>query len=364
MVRGNVFDRVQRYICVWRWLLAYNIGLQPIAFGTTILFGICGRLGTLVGFALSVKCAAVILKPDLMPAMLAPYFPEDRQTLFLVLALMPGLAFGGGALAQIIHHSSILRLRNSMAEHLVLAITAKKLAKTSPEDLSHRSHVATLAAAMRTTHSDLVTIEVIMIKLIVTGSVLLLALIGGLLIDWRLMALVTSVGVTFALTTAVFRHMQSRDSNKHQRAVQASEKAKIKALAERVDAEAEPERNRDVILRGLHDLVGTMSNVKSVDQRFNNISALILDLGQAAIIMTFLILLIGSDEADMPMLIILVLIFRFFVSYLQTIAHAIIKLGPRYPDLVELWRTLTHDEVTTASSGAQHSLPHTAPEHR
>jgi hypothetical protein len=335
-----MLDRCRRYLDVWRWLIGFNARSEPALMAVTILAGICGRLGTLIGFALSVKCAAVILKPDLMPDAAAPYLPSDRQDLFLLLAVIPGIAFGGGALAQILHNMSVLRLRNGMAERLALWAAEIKLSALTSDDFGDRKPVTQVAADMRLGHGKLVAIEAMMINLIVIASVLLIAFLGGLLIDWFLMSVITAVGLTFALATSALRHMQSQDTTKKQQEAQESEQSKIKALAGLIEPAADPLQNREAVGVGLFDLAGTMSDVRSVDQRFNNVSALILDLGQAVIIVTFLILLIGSDEAAMPMLIILVLIFRFFISYLQNIAHTIIKLGPLYPFLVELWRKL------------------------
>jgi ABC-type multidrug transport system fused ATPase/permease subunit len=321
---------------------------QPALLPVTILFGICGRLGTLIGFALSVKCAALILKPDLMFDVAEPYLPEDRQTLFLMLALIPGFAFGGGAIAQILYSTSLLRLRNAMAERLALQAADVKLKVLTPEDFDNRKPVTQVAADMRLGHGKLVAIEAMLVNLIVIASVLLIAFIGGLLIDWVLMSVITAIGMTFVLATAAFRHIQSHDTTRQQQQAQESEQSKIKALAGLIEPEAEVSENRETVGLGLRDLAGTMSDVKSVDQRFNNVSTLILDLGQAVIIVTFLFLLIGSDEAEMPLLIILVLIFRFFISYLQNIARTIIKLGPLYPFLVELWRSLKDADKAAA----------------
>lgn len=337
---SDFLDRCGRYFSVWKWLIRANAHAQPTLLVFTICCGICGRLGTLIGFALSVKCAALILKPDLMFDVAAAYLPEDKQTLFLLLALIPGLAFGGGAIAQILYNTSALRLRNAMAERLALQAAEAKLSALTSVDFGERKPVTEVAAEMRLGHGKLVAIEAMLVNLIVIASVLLIAFIGGLLIDWFLMSVITAIGMTFVLATAAFRHMQSHDTTRKQQKAQESEQTKIKALAGLIEPEAEMSQNRQTVGLGLFDLAGTMSDVKSVDQRFNNVSTLILDLGQAVIIVTFLFLLIGSDETEMPLLIILVLIFRFFISYLQNIAHTIIKLGPLYPFLVELWRSL------------------------
>ncbi|MEZ5934510.1 MAG: hypothetical protein R3F54_21730 [Alphaproteobacteria bacterium] len=337
---ARTLDRCRRYVSVWRWLLARTAKAEPKLLAASIICGIGGRLGTLIGFALAVKCAAFILKPELIPTIVEPHLPEDHRLLILLLATIPGLAFVGGAIAQILYNSSILRLRNAMAERLSLQAAEIRIAGLSAKELSKGKPVAKIAGEMRLGHAKLVSIEVMLVNLIVLGSVVLLAFITGMMINGFLMSVVTSVGVTFSVATAAFRHLQSRDTTKRQKAVQATEKSTIKALADLVDADAEPDRNRRAVGRGLLDLAGIMSDVRSVNQRFNNTSALILDLGQAVIIVTFLILLTGSDGTAMPMLIILVLIFRFFVSYLQAITHTIIKLGPNYPFLVDLWLTL------------------------
>lgn len=337
-----------RYFSVWAWLIKANTQAQAALLVFTICCGICGRLGTLIGFALSVKCAALILKPDLMFDAAAAYLPEDEQTLFLLLALIPGLAFGAGAIAQIMYNTSVLRLRNAMAERLALQAADAKLRALTPDDFDSRKPVTQVAAEMRLGHGKLVAIEAMLVNLIVIASVLLIAFIGGLLIDWVLMSVITAIGMTFVLATAAFRHMQSHDTTKRQQQAQESEQSKIKALAGLIEPEAEVSQNRETVGVGLFDLAGTMSDVKSVDQRFNNVSALILDLGQAVIIVTFLFLLIGSDETEMPLLIILVLIFRFFISYLQNIAHTIIRLGPLYPFLVDLWCSLKDADESAA----------------
>lgn len=338
---SRMVERCRRYVSVWRWLLGCNFRTEPWLLVATIIFGVGGRLGTLVGFALAVKCAAFILKPELIPAIIEPHVPEDPRHLVLLLAMIPGLAFVGGAVAQILHNSLILRLRNSMAESLSLQAAETRIAALSARDLGKGELVTKVASRMRTAHAKLVSIEVMLVNLIVLGSVVLLAFVTGILIDWLLMSVVTSIGLTFSLATAVSRHLQGRDKTKQHKEAQASEKSQIKAMADLVDADVEAGQNRQAVGQGLFNLAGTMSNVRSVDQRFNNISALILDLGQAVIIVTFLALLIGSDETAMPMLIILVLIFRFFVSYLQNITHTVIKLGTHYPFLVDLWQTLS-----------------------
>lgn len=347
---SRTLERCRRYVSVWRWLLGCNLRAEPRLLVATIIFGMGGRLGTLVGFALAVKCAVFILKPELIPAIIEPHLPENRRHLFLLLAMIPGLAFVGGAIAQILFNSLILRLRNSMAERLSLQAAEIKLAALSARDLGKRELVTKVANRMRTGHAKLVSIEVMLVNLVVLGSVVLLAFVTGILIDWFLMSVVTSIGLTFSLATAVSRHLQGRDKTKQHKEAQASEKSQISAMADLVDANAEPVQNRQAVGQGLFNLAGTMSDVRSVDQRFYNISALILDLGQAVIIVTFLALLIGSDESDMSMLIILVLIFRFFVSYLQNITHIVIKLGTHYPFLVDLWQALSGFPATGTCS--------------
>ena len=212
-----------------------------------------------------------------------------------------------------------------------------------------------VAADMRLAHTKLATIEIMLINLIVLSSVLLLALIGGLLINGLLMSVVTTVGVVFALATAVVRHFQSQESRRQQKASEASEKSKIRALPEATQKPGDLAQKRRALTQGLRDLTATMSVVKSVDQRFNTISTLILDLGQAMIVVTFLILLTGADATEMPMLIILVLIFRFFISNLQTVTHTLIKLGPHYPFLVELWHAVR--DVETLEPKTAEAMP-------
>lgn len=345
----GLVDRCRRYLLVWRWLIRCNLRDQPLLLPVTIIAGIGGRLGTLVGFALSVKCAAFILKPELMVEAARPFMPADPHMAAALLALIPGLVFCGGAGAQVLYNGALLRLRNGMAERLALAVADVRLAALSSAELGKGTAVKEIAADMRIAHGKLVTIEVMLVNLIVTGSVLLLALVAGLLIDSFLMSVVTAVGVTFALATAAFRHFQSQDTARRQETAVASEKAKMKALPAAIQASDGPARRRKAVGRKLLALAATHSDVKSVDQRFNNVSTLILDLGQALIVVTFLMLLTGADTSQMPMLIILVLIFRFFVSYLQTIAHTLIKLAPHYPFLVTLWRTLRHVEPPQAS---------------
>lgn len=351
---SRTLDRCRRYVSVWRWVLGRNLQAAPRLLLMTIAFGMGGRLGTLIGFALSVKCAAFILKPELIPSVLEPHLPQDHSHLVLLLAMIPGLAFVGGALAQILYNSSLLRLRNIMAERLAHQAAEIKIASLSAEDLGKRELMTDIASQMGVEHGKLVAVEVMLVNLIVLGSVMLLALLTGIIIDWILMTVVTSIGVTFSLATAVSRHLQSRDKSKQHKAAQAREKTQVEAVGTLVDAEVDSRRNRQALSQGLIGLAGTMSDVRSFDQRFNNVSALILDLGQAVIIMTFLALLIGSDETEMPMLIILVLIFRFFVSYLQAMTHTVIKLGPHYPFLVDLWQALNRtDGLDTLSIDAR-----------
>ncbi len=335
---SGLLERCSRYLSVWRWLVAWNVYAEPVLFILAVLSGIAGRLGALVGFALSVKAAAFILEPDLVFDFLLPYLPSERLNQLILLIMIPGLAFCAGALSQVFHNALVLRLRTLIVEPLVIEAAELRLSVLPPEGLGERQPVSQVAVEMRSEHGKLVTIETMLIKLIVTCAVVMIALLGGLLINWFLMSVIASIGIVFALTTAALRHLQSQDRTYQLKKLKETEQVKMKSLSDGGESSFDVGQRREMIGLGLFELVGTMSRIKNADHQFDNISSLILDLGQAVIVVTFLILLIGTDASQMSSLIILVLIFRFFISYLQTLALIIIKLGSLYPFLVELWR--------------------------
>ena len=335
----NAAQRVGRYISVWSWLIKYNAKKKPALLLASLFFGICSRLGVLVGFILSIRCATWILKPDSIPQSIAAYLPKDPQMLFVVLVAVPGSVFLGLAAAQIIQSTLGLRLRNSLAEDLAEKYTQTMLCGLSDEQLKDRAKLSVIAGDIRAAHGKIVTIEAMLINLLVTTLGFLLALTGGLIIDWFLMMTVAVIGIAFSGSTAIYRHLKSHVLTEEQENERLREQSEIEDL---VNLSRTVEAQGDIaakIKSDLPALLKTMSSQKSVDQKFNNQSALIIDLGQAVIIVTFLSLLIensGSAPERISMLIILALMFRFLSSYLQVITHVAIKLSVHYPFLVGL----------------------------
>ncbi len=349
------YNRFLNYIGVWYWLVKRNIAAAPKVFAITIFFGICSRFGMLISFFLTIRCATWILNPDLISRIADKYLPAYEHSLILILVAVPGVAFGASAIAQLLYNFYALNLRNEIAEYLAAESAKSQLTGLSTEELGDRILVTKIAADMRLGHGKLVAIEAMLVNLIVIGSVLLLIFIGGMFVDWFLMGVITSIGLVFALLTAGIRHTSSHDITEKQEEARLSEQSQIKAIAGVVDETASLKRNREAVGNNLTELVGTMSEVKSINQQFNNKSSLILDLGQAVIIVSFLILLSNNevkDQSQISLLIILVILLRFLVSYLQTAVHTVIKLSPHYPYLSQLRRQFTKivDPATVESN--------------
>ena len=304
-----------------------------------LFFGICSRRGALIGFILSIRCAMWILNPDSIPGFLTGYLPKDPQMLLVALVAVPGAVFLGLAGAQIIQNTLGLKLRNTVAEDLAEKYTQTMLQDLSGAQLKERVRLSAIAAVIRAAHGKIVTIEALLINLLVTTLGFLLALTGGLLIDWFLMTTIAVIGIIFSGTTAIYRHLKSHvltEEQESERLREQNELEHLVNLSRTVEAEDEIAAK---IKDDLPALLKTMSSQKSVDQKFNNQSTLIIDIGQAAIIVTFLSLLIensGSAPERISMLIILALMFRFLSSYLQVITHVAIKLSVHYPFLVGL----------------------------
>ena len=332
-------QRVGRYISAWSWLIKYNARQEPLLLLGALFFGICSRLGALIGFILSIRCAMWILNPDSIPGFLTGYLPKDPQMLLVALVAVPGAVFLGLAGAQIIQNTLGLKLRNTVAEDLAEKYTQTMLQDLSGAQLKERVRLSAIAAVIRAAHGKIVTIEALLINLLVTTLGFLLALTGGLLIDWFLMTTIAVIGIIFSGTTAIYRHLKSHvltEEQESERLREQNELEHLVNLSRTVEAEDEIAAK---IKDDLPALLKTMSSQKSVDQKFNNQSTLIIDIGQAAIIVTFLSLLIessGSAPERISMLIILALMFRFLSSYLQVITHVAIKLSVHYPFLVGL----------------------------
>ena len=280
-----------------------------------------------------------ILNPDSIPGFLTGYLPKDPQMLLVALVAVPGAVFLGLAGAQIIQNTLGLKLRNTVAEDLAEKYTQTMLQDLSGAQLKERVRLSAIAAVIRAAHGKIVTIEALLINLLVTTLGFLLALTGGLLIDWFLMTTIAVIGIIFSGTTAIYRHLKSHvltEEQESERLREQNELEHLVNLSRTVEAEDEIAAK---IKDDLPALLKTMSSQKSVDQKFNNQSTLIIDIGQAAIIVTFLSLLIensGSAPERISMLIILALMFRFLSSYLQVITHVAIKLSVHYPFLVGL----------------------------
>jgi len=320
-------------------LIKYNARQEPLLLLGALFFGICSRLGALIGFILSIRCAMWILNPDSIPGFLTGYLPKDPQMLLVALVAVPGAVFLGLAGAQIIQNTLGLKLRNTVAEDLAEKYTQTMLQDLSGAQLKERVRLSAIAAVIRAAHGKIVTIEALLINLLVTTLGFLLALTGGLLIDWFLMTTIAVIGIIFSGTTAIYRHLKSHvltEEQESERLREQNELEHLVNLSRTVEAEDEIAAK---IKDDLPALLKTMSSQKSVDQKFNNQSTLIIDIGQAAIIVTFLSLLIessGSAPERISMLIILALMFRFLSSYLQVITHVAIKLSVHYPFLVGL----------------------------
>ena len=285
----------------------------------------------------------------LLPSTLVFFFflmirRPPRSTLFPYTTLfrsvaVPGAVFLGLAGAQIIQNTLGLKLRNTVAEDLAEKYTQTMLQDLSGAQLKERVRLSAIAAVIRAAHGKIVTIEALLINLLVTTLGFLLALTGGLLIDWFLMTTIAVIGIIFSGTTAIYRHLKSHvltEEQESERLREQNELEHLVNLSRTVEAEDEIAAK---IKDDLPALLKTMSSKKSVDQNFNNQRTLIIHIGQAAIIVTFLSLLIessGSAPERISMLIILALMFRFLSSYLQVITHVAIKLSVHYPFLVGL----------------------------
>lgn len=336
---GRTPQRLFRYISVWKWLIAYNFNARPGLLFLSLFFGICYRVGTLAGFVLSIRCAAWILKPDTIPPWLADFLPNDEGPLFAVLVAVPGSIFLGIAAAQISQNLMSMRLRNAVAEAMSQQYAEFRLQDYTEENLRDRPTMSALAVDVRLMHGKVITVETLFITLLITVLGFVLALIGGMFIDWYLMTVIAVIGISFATITAVYRHLKSHQLAIDQKAEQDREQKEIEDIVNLSRTSGPDEKIADKIDAGLPALLKTMSSQKSVDQKFINKSTLIIDMGQAAIIVAFLSLLIessGSDPKHIASLIILALLFRFLSSYLQAITHIVIKLGTYYPFLVTL----------------------------
>lgn len=342
-------QRLLRYLSVWKWLIKFNGRTKPGLLFLALFFGICHRLGTLAGFILSIRCAAWILKPESIPGWAADYLPANQTWLFVVLIAVPGSVFLGIAVAQVLQNIVGMRLRNAIAEHISQQYADLRLSAYTEENLRDRPTMSALAVDIRAMHGKMVTVETLLITFLVTVFGFVLALVGGMFIDWHLMSVIAGIGITFAITTAVYRHLKSHQLALDQKNEQVREQNEIEDMVNLSRSTKPDDTIADKVVAGMPSLLRTMSSQKSVDQKFTNQSTLIIDTGQAAIIVAFLSLLIGSSGGDpkhIAMLIILVLLFRFLSSYLQAITHLVIKLGAHYPFLVTLQSDLERHSRT------------------
>lgn len=332
-------QRILRYVRVWSWLVRYNARSEPLLLVATLFFGICARLGALVGFILSIRCAIWILTPETVPGFLKQLLPQEPELLFMVLVAVPGSVFLGLAIAQVLYSQLSLKLRNSIAEALTGSLSTVQINEAGEEKLRDRPVISDLAASIRATHGKIVTVEAVLINLLVTSMGLLIALTGGLLIDWFLMSTIALVGISFSVAMVSYRHLKSHALTVEQEEVRLQEQHEIEGFVN-LSRSSDPDlKVLDEARRKMPHMLQVMSNQKSVDQKFTSHSTLFIDLGQAAIIMTFLFLLIdysGTAPERISMLIILALMFRFLSSYLQAITHLVIKLGMHYPFIATL----------------------------
>lgn len=316
-----------------------------------LFFGICARLGALVGFILSIRCAIWILTPESIPGSLKALLPGDPNMVFLALVAVPGAAFLGLAVAQVLHSNVVLKLRNAVSERLAAQFSELRLHETGEEQLKDRPTMSQMAADIRVTHGEIVTVEAMLINLLVTTFGLCIAFTGGMIIDWVLMGIIALVGVSFSVSMAIYQYTKSHAMAQEQENVRRQEKHEIEDFVN-LSRSADPDlKILEEAQQRTPQMLQAMSHQKSADHKFTRQSTLFVDLGQTALIVTFMLLLIdysGTAPERISMLIILTLIFRFLSSYLQVITHLVIKLGMHYRFVSDLRNRLQGKQFCTS----------------
>jgi len=324
----EILNRANRYYSIWEWIVSLSCRVHPWMFISAVFFGVCARLGVLVGFIATIKAAIWIINPESFPSSVIELFGLSQGQLYVVLVAVPCVCFLLKAFAQILHSRISLKLRSSIAQQLAVYSANQALVELPKACYMNLKDTSNLATKLRTDYTQLFTAQQLLINVIVLAFVLLLSVAIGLLLDRVIVTVLVSILLVLGIVFINYKHKKSLELTKSLLSSKDDETMTVRRFAHQI-ADNESIDGADEIL---HEFAGMVKRSQLYGQRFDSSSVLVMDVAQAFIVAGFLIILgaQGSDESRLTELALLAVLFRFLISYTQAIIQAIIKLSPYY----------------------------------
>jgi len=336
----NFNTRLARYARTWIWIISCNANLYPALLMFTVGFGVAARLGTIVGFVLSIKAAVWIFQPETIPPLFYEILPVDQQGMFAILILVPGLVFLLTGQFRYWHSTNALKLQTGFSNHFAREIILNELQLKTGAELSEKRTFVEASNSLRKTYARLFAVEGMLLDLLILIPVIIISLLVGLLINWLIVSVIMGLG--FVLI-AMFIWIRHQDRNELQRIETELQEQQINSSQALINLHTATKLNENGISEKanpaptINSMINSMSKIREANQRFRFNSDLAMDMGQALIVIIFLGLLLNADIQSMQVqyLVILALLFRFIISYGKAIVQAILKLSPFYKFIVE-----------------------------
>jgi len=330
----TIWPRINRFVGTWYWFLVRNFNFNRVLFSATIATGTISRIGNLVGFIVTIRCAVWFLSyekiPDLLINFVDAYFYKGGINYFLGV-LPPSIFLFFAILQYIFEHLSRLH-KSEIVHELSLNNMLKISKKFRQSNESDANTIHAVAHEYRVGNIKFYRIETFFIKLIVSSGVLGCVLLFGIIINPILVGSISAIGIIFGIFVMFKRYddaqaleLQKKEQNLEE--IQAAQTIE-KPLEEFIIGN----KDSGFLISAAAPLKGVAAKARTREEVFKSGTLLVINVGQAAIILFFFLLLINGQNNDIRIGYLAAILFtiRFSLSLIQDIIALTIELSKNY----------------------------------
>lgn len=332
---GAARSRASRYIIAWIWLGRYGAHSRLLLFFSVIFLAICSRLGLIVGFVATVQSVVFIIDLPKIPNFATQLGISNPETFTIILVSLPALIFLIVAIAQNLFERFAAILKSKISIDLA---TQKFCSLTLVIEPIEIPTVAIQVAEYQKRFLAVYRVITSFINSLVFGSVFALTVMVGIFINPLIMGSTILIAVFLGGIFLIKRHRESLlyESGGSLR-TENIKQAKL-AFQKHLKNNEDNENAYYAVQQASKSFNLATLNAQKSKESIQTQSKLLVDLIQAFVILSFLLLVVGEsvDTAKVGTLTLLVLIVRFSVTYFQGLIKTILLLSKDYPLVVAM----------------------------
>ena len=333
-------SKFKKFFQAWGWFLGGYALRSPARVIVTISLGFLARFGLLLGFLATVKSVVWATNPSSLPHQISSFITPDGTAIHFLLIGLPCFVFLASGLSRYFFNKYTNQLQNEVANNMCMDIYAA-IKKSNSQNLKPSAH-SNAAAFIKEGYQTAVALEMRLINITTMFCVLIIVIIIGFTINWKVMSIMCFSAIIAATLFLLRQHKASqlrRELIISAKSKEISATKKIKNLTSINDGISP---NNEESLSFAREAISKMQASKLIEKIEEYKSGLAMDIGQVALIGIFLFSIQQSfvKNGDLVWVAFLAIVIRFILSYAQVITKDLEKLMSQHQTLIKIRNTI------------------------